>query len=317
MINSEEGILTRIIPVKSVHQILKSKVKMSPIKSILISNIMPVPAESIAQDLFDKEIAKVSKITIQPYLNGDTVMSYAYVLIKEWCDTEAAYDFIQQLTYGPIYWQYADYEPWLVQINTHNDGDLDIYPYTVYFNQLVFYESEHEYEEEHEYESEHEYEEEEEEVRLNTLKKYTRAYNKKYTEDLAKKVYEQCLEASLAAHDFEKRPLIEMYSSCGDSEMSFSIEDAKDRINYLECCLRDVAKKPEICETSIFSREFQLCDFYEDQRSNNQNNFFVNQEIQFLQKQIDEMYEKKASYEAMLDKAVANSRHVTVRGVVN
>ena len=279
---------------------------------------MPVPAESIAQDLFYKEIANVSKITIQPYLNGDTVMSYAYVVIKEWCDTEAAYDFIQQLTYGPIHWQYADYEPWLVQINTHNNGDLDIYPYTVYFNQLGFHEPEHEYEEEHDYEEEHEYEEEEEEEesRVYTLKKYSRAYNENYIEAMAKKVYEECLEASLAAHDFEKRPLIEMYSFQGDSEQLFSIEDAKDRINYLRSCLRDVAEEPEIYK-SIFSREYQLCDFYEDERSSNQNNFFVNKEIQFLQKQIDEMYEKKACYEAMLDKAVANSRHVTVRGVVN
>ena len=120
------------------------------------------------------------------------------------------------------------------------------------------------------------------------------------------------LAVHLAAADFEKRPLIEQYSFYGDSESSFSIEDAKYHINYLSKCLMDVHEKADLVE-GTFSIAFQLADFYEDQRAANQNNFFINREIDFLQKQIDDWYDKKARYEAMLEKAVENSGNVTVR----
>ena len=301
---------------------------MTPITSILISNIRSAQISDIAHLLWNKGIAQVRKITVQPYLDEDKVRQYAYVLINQWRDTEVAYDFIQQLKNKTKQTKlaYEQDETWVVQINTHNDGDIDLCPYTMEFHDIVFVPK---------YEEEAIEEEAIEDdaasiVSMDSLGRKAAMLNRLDTssdepysdyerdeeeereaEERQREEDNMYPEPSYGSANFEDQPIIEMY----DVSKTMSINEAKDRIKYLEGCLRDVITEPDLdhSATAYWSIQSQLADFYEDQRRTAQNNFCINQEVEFLQQQISNMYNNKENYEVMLDKAVANSRHVTVR----
>ena len=68
------------------------------ITSIVISRIEPkYTAEYIANVLWNRNIARVSTITLYPYFQGPDVFHRAYVNIAAWVDSEIAYNFIQRL----------------------------------------------------------------------------------------------------------------------------------------------------------------------------------------------------------------------------
>ena len=68
------------------------------ISSIVISRIEPkYTAEYIANVLWNRNIARVSTITLYPYFQGPDVFHRAYINIAAWVDSEIAYNFIQRL----------------------------------------------------------------------------------------------------------------------------------------------------------------------------------------------------------------------------
>lgn len=92
--------------------------------------------EYIANVFWVQNLAKVHSITLVPYLKNSEIYNIAYITIEQWCDSEAAYNFIQRLkkpekeariVYHEDYW-------WLVELNTHNDGKMFLGAYTVVFN---------------------------------------------------------------------------------------------------------------------------------------------------------------------------------------
>jgi len=91
--------------------------------------------EYIANVLWNQDIAKVSSITLIPYLTNDKIYSIAYVNIDQWCETEVAYNFINRLKDASkeVRIVHRDEDWWLVQLNTHNNGDIYVGDYTLSF----------------------------------------------------------------------------------------------------------------------------------------------------------------------------------------
>lgn len=90
------------------------------IKSIIISFIdSDITSEYIANVLWRQNIAKVSKILLIPYLKNANVLQIAYVDIALWCDSEAAYNFVQRLKNPTKEARiiHKDDEWWLVEAN--------------------------------------------------------------------------------------------------------------------------------------------------------------------------------------------------------
>jgi hypothetical protein len=98
---------------------------MNAIKSLYIHKVEKhINAEFIAH-VFDKNgIAKVSRILLEPRKN-DSRYNRAFIEIKEWCDSEVAFNFIMRLR-DPIRearFVYNQDEWWIVEINR--------YPHTI------------------------------------------------------------------------------------------------------------------------------------------------------------------------------------------
>ena len=113
-----------------------------PIKSLMINCIgSQYTAEYIANVFWTQHIAKVSSVTLIPYLKNYEVFSTAYITIHEWCDREVAYNFIQRLKDYTKEARIVHHEDdwWPVEINSHNDGLLDVGAYTSKFP-LSYYE---------------------------------------------------------------------------------------------------------------------------------------------------------------------------------
>lgn len=121
----------------------KFKATMS-INSLMISRILPeYTSEYIANVFWNQNIAKVSSITLFPYLQGSQVFQRAYVTIDTWSDSEVAYNFIQRLhrqTKTRIV-HHSDLW-WPVHVNTHIAGYYYLYPYTTTFPDSYFYKQE-------------------------------------------------------------------------------------------------------------------------------------------------------------------------------
>jgi len=96
--------------------------------------------EYIANALWRQRIAKVSNITLIPYIRNLEVYSIAYIGINEWCDSEAAYNFIQRLKNpeGEARLVHHGDDWWPIQLNTHNDGNINVGSYTVKFDSAYF-----------------------------------------------------------------------------------------------------------------------------------------------------------------------------------
>jgi hypothetical protein len=103
-------------------------------------------ADYIATALWEKEIAKVSSITLIPQMIDGEISNIAYIDIQSLCETEAAYQFITGLKSGPFTffskeddsedWDDSDF--WVFQKNTHNSGNLSVGPYTTTFTPEFF-----------------------------------------------------------------------------------------------------------------------------------------------------------------------------------
>lgn len=109
---------------------------MSVINSLMIPCVeSQYTQEYIANVLWSQHIAKVSSITLIPYIKNSEIYSIAYIAIAEWCDTEAAYNFITRLKNpnreARIVHHSDDW--WAVHLNNHNDGNLNVGSYTVDF----------------------------------------------------------------------------------------------------------------------------------------------------------------------------------------
>jgi len=89
-------------------------------------------AEYIANAFWNNHIAKVSKITLIPYLKNSEIYNVAYITIQQWGESEAAYNFIQRINQpdGEARLVHHDEEWFPVQLNTHNNGDLEVGDYT-------------------------------------------------------------------------------------------------------------------------------------------------------------------------------------------
>lgn len=119
--------------------------KMSVIKSLMIPCIeSQYTQEYIANVFWKQHIAKVSSITLIPYIKNCEIFSIAYINIASWCDSEAAYNFIQRLKNQDRETRivHDDDNWWLVELNTHNNGDINVGSYTVTFDSSYFVKSE-------------------------------------------------------------------------------------------------------------------------------------------------------------------------------
>jgi hypothetical protein len=106
------------------------------IKSVMISCVeSQYTQEYIANVFWRQHIAKVGSITLIPYLKNGQICSIAYIAIDEWCDSEAAYNFIQRLkdSSREVRIVHHDDEWWPVEINTHNNGEIYVGAYTMAF----------------------------------------------------------------------------------------------------------------------------------------------------------------------------------------
>ena len=108
------------------------------IKHIMIKDLHPLyNAEYIANYFWKKEIAKVSSITILPYIIGGNILGIAYITFDSFCDSEAAKDFIYHMTGVSGYLiQHSDAEEnnyWVLEPNTHNKGCLNVGDFTTNF----------------------------------------------------------------------------------------------------------------------------------------------------------------------------------------
>jgi hypothetical protein len=96
--------------------------------------------EYIANVFWRQHIAKVSSITLMPYLKNGEICNIAYINIGQWGESEAAYNFIQRLNNPSKETRivHHDDEWWPVVINTHNIGDIYVGDYTLVFKSDYF-----------------------------------------------------------------------------------------------------------------------------------------------------------------------------------
>jgi hypothetical protein len=106
------------------------------VKSLMINCVeTQYTQEYIANVFWNQCIAKVSSITLMPYLKNEEIYNMAYIAIEEWCDSEAAYNFIQRLNDSSKEARivYDEDNWWPVQINSHNNGNISVGPFTTTF----------------------------------------------------------------------------------------------------------------------------------------------------------------------------------------
>ena len=111
------------------------------INSVMISRILPeYTAEYIANVFWNRNIAQVSSVTLLPYLQDSILFQTAYVNIAAWTDSEIAYNFIERLKDTTKNARIVHHEDfwWPVKINTHNDGNISVGPYTTTFPETYF-----------------------------------------------------------------------------------------------------------------------------------------------------------------------------------
>jgi len=111
------------------------------IKSVMINCVeSQYTQEYIANVFWRQHIARVSSITLMPYLKNDEIYNLAYINIDQWCDSEAAYNFIQRLkdSSREVRIVHQDDDWWPVQINTHNNGAICVGAYTLAFPSSYF-----------------------------------------------------------------------------------------------------------------------------------------------------------------------------------
>lgn len=108
------------------------------IKRFIIRDLEPQHnAEYIANYFWNKKIAKVSSITILPYIIDGKILGIAYITIDSFCDSKATDNFIYHMegVVGYII-SHTDEEEdnfWVLEPNTHNQGELCVGEFTTNF----------------------------------------------------------------------------------------------------------------------------------------------------------------------------------------
>jgi len=105
---------------------------------IVILNVEPkFNAHYIADFFWRKEIGKVSSITLLPKIDSGVLSSVAYVYFDSFCETEAAYEFIDAMKSDAYMISHNDSDPenniWVLEKNTHHSGELCVGVYTTAF----------------------------------------------------------------------------------------------------------------------------------------------------------------------------------------
>ena len=116
--------------------------KTMSIQSLMILNAEGVfSAEYIANQFLIQNIAQVSNIIFIPCIKNNTIYQMIYIEILNWCDSEIAYNFISRLKLpegeARINYNIND-DWWVVQSNTHYNGQIDINKYGITFSQQSF-----------------------------------------------------------------------------------------------------------------------------------------------------------------------------------
>lgn len=98
-------------------------------------------AEYIANVLWNQHIARVSNITLIPYLKNTEIYNLAYISVDEWCESETAYNFVQRIysSNKEARLVHQDDDWWPVELNTHNNGNIVVGDYTTSFNKDYFF----------------------------------------------------------------------------------------------------------------------------------------------------------------------------------
>lgn len=93
-----------------------------PIKNIMITSLgLEYTNEYIANTFWQNRIAKIRYITLFPYLNTQfQIRNIAYLTVDHWCETEAAFNFLQRLKQGEARIVHRDDEWFAVQVNPHS-----------------------------------------------------------------------------------------------------------------------------------------------------------------------------------------------------
>jgi hypothetical protein len=100
-------------------------------------------AEYIASVFWNKEIAKVSSITLIPQVINGKILNIAYITISSYCETEAAYNLIARLRTEVVEivhdndkdsWE----DSWWVERNHHNSGSIFAGSFTTKFDEGYF-----------------------------------------------------------------------------------------------------------------------------------------------------------------------------------
>ena len=97
------------------------------INNLIISSIeSQYTSEYIVNTFGNQEIAKINNITLCPYRKGNEYFNIAYVSVEEWCDTEAAYNFIQRLKSSNKEARIVHYDDnwWCVNINKNFNQEI-------------------------------------------------------------------------------------------------------------------------------------------------------------------------------------------------
>lgn len=93
----------------------------------------------VANAFWTTHIARVKSITMIPYMDRSLLKNIVYITIDQWCDSEAAYIFIRKLkANSAVILNHTFNDEWLVQVNTHNNGNLYVGSFTIDFDDDYF-----------------------------------------------------------------------------------------------------------------------------------------------------------------------------------
>jgi hypothetical protein len=114
---------------------------MSSIKSLIIPCVEhEYTHEYIANAFWKQRIAKVSSVTLIPYVKGNAIYDIAYINIECWHDSENAYHFIQKLNNPNKETRLVHYEDnwWVVEksVNMFSIRDATVQFETSYYEKV-------------------------------------------------------------------------------------------------------------------------------------------------------------------------------------
>lgn len=118
------------------------------IKSLTINCVESIyTQEYIANTFWKQQIARISSVTLIPFTKNGEKYNIAYINVDQWCDSENAYNFIRYLNNPFKETRLVHHEDnwWPVEINTHNNGSIDVDKYTVHFTSDYFQRSTNQY----------------------------------------------------------------------------------------------------------------------------------------------------------------------------